>query len=244
VVLEILGALGDVVEDLDEAIQLALADGPRSVICDLSAVHAGAEQGAIEMLASAGRHVRDWPGIPVAIAHPDPQVRAALAAHSMGAHLIVKAAVVPAISAVLATPLPSVKWLRLAPHPTAASASRNFVTRTLLTWGLAPLISSACLVVSELVTNSTIHARTDIHLSLAWSLGAIRLTVRDDSPDLPKQRYSEFDVHGRGLSLVIGISRAFGVLPTACGGKVVWAVLNTALPCDMVTQGECMSNTV
>jgi hypothetical protein len=94
------------------------------------------------------------------------------------------------------------------------------------------------------MTALLLSALADHGESLAWNLGALRLTVRDDSPDLPKQRYSEFDVHGRGLSLVIGLSRAFGVLPTVCGGKVVWAVLNTALPCDMVTQGECMSNTV
>jgi hypothetical protein len=224
-VLGVAGRLGDVVEDLDRAIQLALADGPRGVVCDLSAVFEGAEPGAVEVLATAGRHVRDWPGIPVAVACPDPQVRAALRAHPLGGHLIVTAEMLPAVSAVLASPVPAVEWLHLAPHPTAPRASRGLVTRTLLEWGLGWLIPSATLVVSELVTNSTIHAGTDIELSVARSQGALRLTVRDNSPDLPRQRYSQFDVHGRGLFVIAGLSRAVGVLP-AVRGKVVWAVLD------------------
>jgi hypothetical protein len=231
VVLEVSSPLVDVVEDLDRAIQLALADAPRGVVCDLSAVPEGAESAAVEMLATAGRHVGDWPGIPVAVAWPNPLVRRALSAHPQGGHLIVTAAMIPAVSAVLATPIPDVDCLRLAPHPTAPRASRDFVARALLGWGLEPLIPAASLVVSELVTNSTIHAGTDIELSVAWSLGVLRLTVRDKSPDLPHQWNPRFvDVHGRGLSVVTGLSRAFGVLPAADGGKVVWAVLNAARP--------------
>jgi hypothetical protein len=228
VVLEVAGRVRDVVEALDRAIQLALAEGPRGVVCDLSLVFEGAEADEVEMLVTAGRHVRDWPGIPVAVACPDPRVRAALRAHALGGHLIVTASTLPAVSAVLATPVPAVEWLQLAPHPTAPSASRAFVGRTLLDWGLGRLIPSVSLVVSELVTNSTVHAGTDIDLSVAWSLGALRLTVRDSSPDLPDQRYSPHDLHGRGLFVVASLSRAVGVLPTADGGKVVWAVLNAA----------------
>lgn len=75
-----------------------------------------------------------------------------------------------------------------------------------------------------------IRATTDIELSLAWNRGALRLAVRDDNPDLPNQRDSHFDLYGPRLTARAGISRAFGVLPTANGGKVVWAVLNAARP--------------
>jgi hypothetical protein len=229
VVLEVAGRLGDVVQDLDRAIELALADGPRGVVCDLSAVLEGVQPCVVEVLASAGRHVRDWPGIPVAVACPDPRFRAELAAHPLGGHLIVTATLLPALHAVLATPPPVVEWLRLAPHPTAPRASRDFVTRTLLDWGLGRLILSASMVVNELVTNSTMHAGTDIDLSVAWSLGALRLTVRDSSGDLSRQRYSRFDLNGRWLCVVAALCPAFGVLPTG-GGKVVWAVLNAVRP--------------
>jgi len=230
VVLEVAGRLSDVVRDLDGAIQMALADGPRGVVCDLSAVLGGAEPGAVEVLATAGRHVRDWPGIPVAVASPDPRVREALDAHALGGHLIVTASMLPAVTAVLATPIPAVKWLRLAPHPTAPRASRDFVTRTLLDWGLGRLVHSVGLVAAELVANSVMGASTDIDVSVSWNLGTLRLTVRDNSPDFPRQPLAHFDLRGRSLSVVAVLSRAHGVLPTADGGKVVWAVLNAAHP--------------
>ncbi len=230
VVLDVAGRLRDVIQEVDEAVQQALADGPRGVVCDLSAMDEDAEPDEIEVLATAGRHVRDWPGIPVAVACPDARVRKALSTHPLGRHLIVTRSVPTAVSAVLATPVPDVQWLGLAPHPTAPRASRNFVARTLLDWGLGALIPSTCLVVSELVTSSTIHAGSDIDLSVAWNLGALRLTVRDKSPDLPHQRQSQCDVLGRGLRVVNGLSRAFGVLPAPDGGKVIWAVLNAVPP--------------
>jgi hypothetical protein len=230
VVLEVAGRLSNVVEELDRAIQLALADGPRGVVCDLSGMLDGAEPGALEMLAAAGRHVRDWSGTPVAVANPDPQVRNALCAGPLGGHLIVTPTVLTAVYTVLTIPAPTVQWLRLAPHPTAPRASRNFVTRTLLDWGLGRVISSACLVVSELVTNSTMYAGTDLDLSMAWNLGALRLTVRDNSRCLPHQQHPGLETHGRGLTIVAGLSRAFGALPTADGGKVVWAVLDAPRP--------------
>jgi hypothetical protein len=231
VVLEVAGRLGDVVQDVDREIQLALADRPWGVVCDLSAVTESSEPGAVQGLATAGRHVRDWPAIPIAVACPDPRVRAALSAQPQGGHLIVTESMLPAVSAVLATPIPDVECLRLAPHPTAPRASRDFVARALLGWGLAPLVPAASLVVSELVTNSTIHAGTDIELSVAWTRGLLRLTVRDKSPDLPRRLNPQSaDLHGRGLGVAAALSRAVGVLPTAEGGKVVWAVLNAARP--------------
>ena len=230
VILEIAGRLSDVDEDLDRAIQFALAEGQRGVVLDLAEVLEGAAPGSVEMLAKAGRHVRNWSGIPVAVACPDQRVRAALAAHPMGGHLMVTESVFSAVSAVLAVPIPAVERLLLAPHPTAKRAAREFVTRTLTEWGLDPLILSADVVVSELVTSSTMQATTGLDVSLAWNLGALRLTVRDNSPDLPRARYSHFDLYGSRVTAVAGISRAFGVLPTADGGKVAWAVLNAARP--------------
>lgn len=230
VVLEVAGRLSDVVEDLDRAIQLALAEGPRGVVCDLSAVLEGAEPVAVEVLATAGRHVRDWSGIPVAVACPDPRVREALAAHPLGGHLIVTASLFSAVSVVLATPTLAVESLRLAPHPTAPRASREFIIRTLLDWRLSRVIPFAGQLTSELVASSSINAGTDIDLSVAWNLGALRLTVRDQGPALPGQRPSPMHLHGPRFAVVAGLSRAFGVLPTGDGGKVVWAVLEAPRP--------------
>jgi hypothetical protein len=225
VVVEVAGRLSEVVEELDRAVQLALADGPRGVVCDLSAIIEGADPAAVEILATAGRHVRDWPGTPVAVACPDPRVREALRAHPLGGHLILTASLFSAVTAVLATPTLTIERLRLTPHPTAPRASREFLTRTLLDWRLDQVIPFASQVVSELVARSSIHAGTDIDLSVAWNLGALRLTARDQGPVRTGRQPQAPDFHRRGLTVVTGLSRASGVLPTADGGKVVWAVL-------------------
>lgn len=232
VVLEVAGRFKDVVHELDRAIQFALAAGVRGVVCDLTAVVDGAEPGAVAVLATSGRHVRDWSGVPVAVACPCPLVREGLAAQPLGGHLILATSMFSALTTVLATPTVAVERLRLMPHPVAPRASREFVTRTLLDWGLGQLILSSTLVVGELVTNAMMHALpgTDIGLSVAWNLGALRLTVQDSSPELPRHPYTQFGLHGRGLSAIAGLSRASGVLPSTDGGKVVWAVLNAAKP--------------
>ena len=108
----------------------------------------------------------------------------------------------------------------------APRAARNFVTRTLLDWQLGRAIRFARLVISELVMSSTMNAGTDMDLSVAWNLGALRLTVRDYSPSPPRQQGAAPGMQRRGLAIISGLSRTFGVLPTADGGTVVWAVLD------------------
>jgi len=78
--------------------------------------------------------------------------------------------------------------------------------------------------------SSTVNAGTDIDVSIACHLEALRLSVRDYSPSFGRQRYSALDLHGPGVSVVAGLSRAFGVLPTTGGGTLVWAVLDATRP--------------
>jgi|GEM_PF-4342167 len=115
-VLEVADPLNDVGEELDEAIQLALADGPRGVVCDLSVAPGDADRDAVKWLAIAGRHVRHWAGTPVAVACPNPRVRQALSAQPVGRHLIVSASMPSAVSAALATPISAIEWMQPAPH--------------------------------------------------------------------------------------------------------------------------------
>jgi hypothetical protein len=98
---------------------------------------------------------------------------------------------------------------------------KSRVTRTLLDWQLSRVIPSASMVVSALVANSAIHAGTVIGLSVVWDSGALRLTVRDHGPALRGQPPLDPDLHGRRFTVVAVLSRAFGVLPTNDGGKVV-----------------------
>jgi hypothetical protein len=229
-VVEVTGRLGDAVGDLDLAIELALAEGPRGVVCDVSGVIPGADRDAVEALATLGRHVRDWSGIPVAVACPDPRLAETLEADPFGGQLIVATSLFSAVTTVLSVPAVAVESLSLAPHPTAPRAAREFVTRTLLDWRLGRVIPFATLVVSELVASSSVHTGTQIEVSVAWSLGALRLSVRDHGPGLQDPHSPAFSLRGRRRAVVVGLSRAFGVLPAGDGGKVVWAVLEAPGP--------------
>ena len=237
VVVQVSGNLSDVVPDLDKVIQLILADEPRGVVCDLSGVFTGPDPAAVEVLATAGRHVRDWPGIPVAVACPDLQVRQALRAHPLGGHLLVSESLFSARNAVLGAPTQTVARLRLVQRPAAPRACRDFVTRTLLDWRLSRVIPFASLVISELVPHSRADAGTGVDLSVAWDRGALRLTVRDHGTASPGQHPPVLGLHGRGLSVVAVLSRRFGFLPTADGGKVVWAVLEAPRPSPWTGDG-------
>jgi anti-sigma regulatory factor (Ser/Thr protein kinase) len=81
---------------------------------------------------------------------------------------------------------------------------------------------------SELVTNAMLHARSDIEVSVARHATLVRIAVRDRDPGLPQPRPAGAEgLGGRGLVLVAGYSRAWGVLPCSPRGKVVWAVVES-----------------
>jgi hypothetical protein len=72
-----------------------------------------------------------------------------------------------------------------------------------------------------------VHAGTDLELIVSHRSGLLRLAVRDHTRDDPLVRDLDAQrANGRGMVIVGGFSRAWGSLPTADGGKVVWAVLD------------------
>jgi signal transduction histidine kinase len=233
VVLDVAGRLNDVVEDLDLATRLALAQGPHAVACDLSRVIEVNTTGALRMLAAVGRHPRDWPGAPVAIVGLDPRAAQTLSGKPLGGHLMVSACLGQALSSLFQAASPVAESLHLTAHPTTPRASRDFVSRTLLDWRMNHYIAPAALVVSELVMNAITHAETDIDVSVSMHRRTIRVAVRDHSPRPPVERHG--GDAGRGLAIVTGLASAWGVLPTAAGGKVVWAVLDGLHRPDQMT---------
>lgn len=223
------GELADVVDDLRRAVLLSLAEGSLAVVCDLSAVTDGIDEDARLLVATMGEQTRDWPAVPMALACPDASLLHRLRASPMSEHVLLRSALGPAMNAVARISPPPTARLLLAPHVTASRVARDFVSRTCLDWGLAQGIASACLVVSELVTNGLRHAVTEMELTLSRHGGILRLAVRDGSSEPLRAAEQAWDlegVHGRGLALVDACSRAWGTLPTADGGKVVWSVLD------------------
>ncbi len=101
-------------------------------------------------------------------------------------------------------------------------AARVLVCRTLLQWGLHEANDLAQMLVSELVTNAVLHARTEFTVAVRRIGERVRITVTDGSRSLPQQRrYGSDSTTGRGLRLVASLSADWGVDPDS-GGKSVW----------------------
>jgi anti-sigma regulatory factor (Ser/Thr protein kinase) len=110
---------------------------------------------------------------------------------------------------------------------TAPSRARRFVADTLHSWQLPRnVIADATLLVSELVTNALLHARSAPSVELTQMGACIRCVVVDDSPMAPRRRYYASDaVTGRGIALVDALAARWGSERDG-DGKRVWFELD------------------
>ncbi|WP_436978088.1 SpoIIE family protein phosphatase [Streptomyces sp. enrichment culture] len=111
---------------------------------------------------------------------------------------------------------------RLAAAPEEAGRARRLVRDQLRRWGLAALVDTAELLVSEVVTNAVRHARTGpVRLRLV-RCDALLCEVADDGHELPVLLNArESDEAGRGLSVVSRLAAGWGTSRTD-RGKTVW----------------------
>jgi anti-sigma regulatory factor (Ser/Thr protein kinase) len=114
----------------------------------------------------------------------------------------------------------------------AASVARQLVETLLLAWSnpdLADMVEDARVVVSELVTNSVVHAGNGCVLRLhvlAYDHASLHLAVSDESPQAPVVRQPTSEAEdGRGLQIIQRLSARWGADIDPAGGKRVWAEL-------------------
>ena len=114
------------------------------------------------------------------------------------------------------------------PNLSAPAQARELVEDFLTCRGWQHLAEDVCLVVSELVGNAVVHARTPVRVRVAETPFSIRLTVHDESADLPTvslaSRVRSDSESGRGLWLVDACSTDWGTELAGDGGKCMWAV--------------------
>jgi anti-sigma regulatory factor (Ser/Thr protein kinase) len=85
--------------------------------------------------------------------------------------------------------------------------------------GRPDLADAAGLLVSEIVTNAIVHARTTIDLDVVAGPDGLRVSVRDRSPNQPVPRhYGRAASTGRGLGLVELMSDRPGTDSDGSGG--------------------------
>jgi DNA-binding NarL/FixJ family response regulator len=100
--------------------------------------------------------------------------------------------------------------------------AREFVTRTLEGWRCSDASAIIDLLVSEIVANAVIHARTTAELSVQLLPNRVRIAVTDREPMQPKRRPADpLTSTGRGIALVEKLSLAWGIERTP-EGKCIW----------------------
>ena len=111
---------------------------------------------------------------------------------------------------------------RLAPEAPSARQARRFVDETLRRWDCDELLDTVELLVSELVTNAVVHARSEVDVSVQLLADRVRIEVGDQSPEGIRRRQSTAEgSSGRGISMVESLALAWGVI-THRAGKTVW----------------------
>ncbi|MFF8035541.1 MULTISPECIES: SpoIIE family protein phosphatase [unclassified Streptomyces] len=119
---------------------------------------------------------------------------------------------------------------RFPPAPESAAEARRFV-RALLGEAAPDLMDTAQLLVSELVTNAVLYARTEVEVAARLEDGTVHVRVSDRRPDrgLVPHGWSPYSGTGHGLPLVARLSSRRGV-ETDDEGKTVWFELRPEGP--------------
>ncbi|GAA1450244.1 hypothetical protein GCM10009602_46030 [Nocardiopsis tropica] len=118
------------------------------------------------------------------------------------------------------------------PAPETAAAAREFVHDTLLSWGVPDPFDDVILLVSELVTNAVIHARSSLDVTVRRAEGATEVMVTDSAPEraVPQAGPLAVDTSpsrddersgGLGLALASAIASSWGV-SYGRNDKAVW----------------------
>ena len=225
--IEVDGDYSDIAHDVDHSIQLALAESPRGVVVSMLHTPGEAEDGSLlDSLASAGRHVRRWPGAPIVIVCRDTHTLAALNSRPEGRYLAHSSSLLRAWSQILTHDPSPTAHLRLRPDALAARSARRFLSQTCLDWDLGEHLVAGPIIMSELVTNAVEHANGDIDVFLAENARSLRIAVRDRNAAPPVTPPLDVEsLRGRGLQIVQALSQSTGALPAAGGGKLIWSVL-------------------
>ena len=118
--------------------------------------------------------------------------------------------------------------IELSPTPASVSLARRWSLEVLERFEVPELEDTMSLLVSELVSNVVLHARTPCSLRICSAGQSIRVEVRDGSDRLPGRREitDPLAQSGRGMQLIHGLTAAHGAEADPAGDKRVWFELS------------------
>jgi anti-sigma regulatory factor (Ser/Thr protein kinase) len=114
----------------------------------------------------------------------------------------------------------------------SVGAGRRLVTQALADWRLDALSYTATLLTSEILTNSVLHARTPILLTVERSgSDSVCISVSDGSTLVPRRRTHARDATtGRGLELLDRLAQSWQVESSTEGKTLRFTVGGTTDP--------------
>jgi anti-anti-sigma regulatory factor/anti-sigma regulatory factor (Ser/Thr protein kinase) len=213
------------------AVATALAAQPAAVVVELSMVTA-ADDVVLTVFSALARSAVEWPGCPVVLSGPTGEVAAGLEQMSISRSVPVHPDRARALAALEGVPAPRRFLRRLPASPSVAGpAARATVAAACEAWQLTHVTDRAELLVTELISNAILHAKTEIELLVALREPYLHISVVDGSSAPPRLMSADPTevLGGRGLILVDAFATKWGFLPTR-DGKVVWAMLRLDSP--------------
>ena len=114
--------------------------------------------------------------------------------------------------------------LVLDPSPKAPGQVRRAVRVWLDQAHFEAAAHEVSLIVSELVTNAIVHARSAVRVNVTLVRKGLRIEVHDDDSRPPHVRSPAGPDGGFGLRIIANAAQSWGWRPTETG-KVVWAEL-------------------
>lgn len=111
--------------------------------------------------------------------------------------------------------------LELPPSTDSVPVARQFARRA--AGDSSADVETLLLLVSEVVTNAVLHARSHIRMDVLPMPDVVRVEVHDASPIEPRVHHFHLTSGtGRGLRMLEQLARRWGVDAEPGGGKVVW----------------------
>ncbi len=205
-----------------------LADQPQAVVLDMTRLTQVTDRAASAFVDFAAESSR-WPGADLLLCGGSTDVVRSVAQVASQPSVELFGSVAAAREAHHWLPDRRRDSVVLIPDRTAPEVARVLVKEACEEWGVRRLSRLGQLIISELVTNGVVHARTELRVTVRFSGRTLSLAVRDGDPRLlhPPGGGVEADNHGygRGLLIVDSMADSWGCTPTA-DGKVTWATLD------------------
>lgn len=119
--------------------------------------------------------------------------------------------------------------IELFPTPGSVALARRWSTELASRAGFGVEVDTVALLVSELVSNVVLHARTACELVVSVVGDVLRVEVRDGSNAMPTEtiQTDPMALSGRGMVLIDALSTTHGSEALPGGGKLVWFELQT-----------------